>query len=59
MMTKKKVTIVINEDIHVLIKKLAVDRHEKISDIYEEVIAEGLRIINNQTTLEENEVKVE
>ena len=58
-MAKKKVTVILNEDIHANIKKLAVDKHKKISEVYEEVLEEGLRIINNQSTLEDHEVKVE
>lgn len=58
-MAKKKVTIIINEDIHATLKKLAVDKNKKISDLYEDVLEEGLRILNNQSTLEEPEVKVE
>ena len=58
-MAKKKVTVIINEDIHSNLKKLAVDRHKKISELYEEVLEEGLRIISNQSTLEDHEVKVE
>lgn len=52
-MAKKKVTVILNEDIHSNIKKLAVDKNEKISDVYEEVLTEGLRIINNQSNLED------
>ena len=58
-MAKKKVTIIINEGIHATLKKLAVDKNKKISDLYEDVLKEGLRIYNNQSTLEEHEVKVE
>lgn len=58
-MAKKKVTVIINEDIHSNLKKLAVDRNKKISELYEEVLEEGLRIISNQSTLEDHEVKVE
>ena len=58
-MVKKKVTIIINEDIHSTVKKLAVDKDKKISDVYEEVLTEGLRIISNQSNLEDYEVKVE
>lgn len=52
-MAKKKVTIKISEDIHATLKKLAVDKNTNISELYEEVINEGLRIISNQTTLED------
>ena len=58
-MAKKKVTVIINEDIHSNLKKLAVDRHKKISELYEEVLEEGLRIINNQSTLEDAKINVE
>lgn len=58
-MAKKKVTVIINEDIHSTVKKLAVDKDKKISDVYEEVLTEGLRIISNQSNLEDYEVKVE
>ena len=58
-MAKKKITVILNEDIHANIKKLAVDKNKKISDIYEEVLTEGLRVIGNQSTLEDYEVKVE
>ena len=58
-MVKKKVTIIINEDIHSTVKKMAVDKNKKISDVYEEILAEGLRIISNQSNLEDYEVKVE
>ena len=58
-MAKKKVTVVINEDIHSRLKKLAVDKDKKISELYEEVLTEGLRTIENQSTLEDHEVKVE
>lgn len=57
-MTKKKVTVIINEDIHSTVKKLAVDKNKKISDVYEEILVEGLRIISNQSNLEDYEVKV-
>lgn len=52
-MVKKKVTIIINEDIHSRLKKIAVDRNKKISELYEEVLNEGLRIISNQSNLED------
>lgn len=58
-MAKKKVTVIINEDIHSTVKKLAVDKDKKISDVYEEVLVEGLRIISNQSNLEDYEVEVE
>lgn len=58
-MVKKKVTIIINEDIHSTVKKMAVDKHKKISDVYEEILVEGLRIISNQSNLEDYEAKVE
>lgn len=58
-MAKKKVTVIINEDIHSTVKKLAVDKHKKISDLYEEILVEGLRIISNQSNLEDYEVEVE
>ena len=58
-MAKKKVTVIINEYIHSTVKKLAVDKDKKISDVYEEVLTEGLRIISNQSNLEDYEVKVE
>ena len=58
-MAKKKVTVIINEDIHATLKKLAVDKNKKISELYEEVLNEGLRIISNQSNLEDYEVKVE
>lgn len=52
-MAKKKVTVILNEDIHSTLKKIAVDKNKKISDVYEEVLIEGLRIINNQSNLED------
>lgn len=52
-MAKKKVTVIINEDIHSTIKKIAVDKDKKISDVYEEILLEGLRIISNQSNLED------
>lgn len=52
-MAKKKVTIIIDENIHATLKKLAVDKHKKISELYEEVLTEGLRIISNQSNLED------
>ena len=52
-MAKKKVTVIINEDIHSTIKKIAVDKDKKISDAYEEILLEGLRIISNQSNLED------
>ena len=58
-MAKKKVTVIINEDIHSTVKKMAVDKNKKISDVYEEVLVEGLRIISNQSNLEDYEVEVE
>ena len=54
-MAKKKVTVIINEDIHSTVKKLAVDKNKKISDVYEEILVEGLRIISNQSNLEDYE----
>ena len=56
-MAKKKVTIIINEDIHSRLKKIAVDRNKKISELYEEVLNEGLRIISNQSNLEDYKTK--
>lgn len=58
-MVKKKVTVIINEDIHSTVKKLAVNKDKKISDVYEEILIEGLRIISNQSNLEDYELKVE
>ena len=58
-MAKKKVTVIINEDIHARLKKLAVDKNKKISELYEEVLNEGLRIYKIQSNLEDYEVKVE
>ena len=58
-MAKKKVTIILKEDIHTQLKTMAVKNNKKVSDVYEEVLEEGLRIIENQSTLEEHEVKVE
>ena len=52
-MVKKKVTIIINEDIHSTLKKLAVDKNKKISELYEDILKEGLNIIKNQSTLED------
>ena len=52
-MAKKKVTIIINEDIHSKLKKIAIDKNKKISELYEEVLEEGLSIIKNQSTLED------
>lgn len=52
-MAKKKVTVIINEDIHSTVKKMAVDKDKKISDVYEEILLEGLRIISNQSNLED------
>lgn len=52
-MAKKKVTIIIDENIHATLKKLAVDKNKKISEVYEEVLTEGLRIIRNQSNLED------
>ena len=52
-MAKKKVTVIIKEDIHSRLKKLAVDKDKKISELYEEVLEEGLRIYNNQSNLED------
>ena len=37
-MAKKKITVIINEDIHATVKKLAVDKNKKISELYEEHI---------------------
>ena len=58
-MAKKKVTVIINEDIHVRLKKMSAEKDKKISELYEEVLTEGLRTIENQSTLEDHEVKVE
>lgn len=58
-MAKKKVTVILNEDIHYNLKKLAIDKHIKVSEAYEEVLEEGLKIIKNQSTLEDYEVNVE
>ena len=44
-MAKKKVTIKISEELHATLKKLAVDKNVKISDLYEEILNEGLRIV--------------
>ena len=52
-MAKKKVTVIINEDIHSRLKILAVEKNKKISELYEEVLNEGLRIYNNQSNLED------
>lgn len=56
-MVKKKVTIIINEDIHSTLKKLAVDKNKKISELYEYVLEEGLNIIKNQSNLEDYKTK--
>ena len=56
-MVKKKVTIIINEDIHFTLKKLAVDKNKKISELYEYVLEEGLNIIKNQSNLEDYKTK--
>lgn len=58
-MAKKKVTIKISEELHATLKKLAVDKNKNISDLYEEILNEGLRIISNQSTLEDAKINVE
>ena len=40
-------------------KKMSAEKDKKISELYEEVLTEGLRTIENQSTLEDHEVKVE
>ena len=54
-----EIPVIINEDIHSTVKKLAVNKDKKISDVYEEILIEGLRIISNQSNLEDYELKVE
>ena len=58
-MEKKKVTVILDVKIHDKLKKLAIDKHIKVSEAYEEVLEEGLKIIKNQSTLEDYDVKVE
>ena len=52
-MAKKKVTITLNEETHLKLKRIALDNKKKVSDLYEEVLKEGLRIYNNQSNLED------
>ena len=52
-MVKKKVTVILKEDIHTQLKTMAVKNNKKVSDVYEEVLEEGLRIFKEQSTLED------
>lgn len=52
-MAKKKVTITLNEETHVRLKRLALDKNKKVSELYEEVLEEGLRLFKEQSTLED------
>ena len=58
-MARKKVTITLNEETHLKLKRIALDNKKKVSEVYEDVLKEGLRIIENQSNLEDYEVKVE
>ena len=56
-MAKKKVTVVITEDIHINIKKLAADRNIKISELYEDILLTGLKVLSEKPISEGQEVK--
>lgn len=58
-MARKKVTITLNEETHLKLKRIALDNKKKVSEVYEDVLKEGLRIYNNQSTLEDHKVKGE
>lgn len=52
-MARKKVTITLNEETHLKLKRIALDNKKKVSEVYEDVLKEGLRIIENQSNLED------
>lgn len=58
-MAKKKVTITLKEDVHLDLKRIALDNKKSVSELYEEILEDYLKKDKEQVTLEEYEVKVE
>ena len=56
-MVKKKVTITLEEDSHLMIKELALKRRKTISELYEKIIKDYITKNKNQSILEEYETK--
>lgn len=50
---KKKVSINIDEDLHMMAKKIAIDRKMLVSELYEEMIREFVGVDKGQTTLDD------
>lgn len=50
---RKKIAIEIEEDIHLKMKKIALDRKMYVYDLYEEIAREFIRKNENQQTLDE------
>ena len=56
-MVKKKVTITLEEDSHLMIKELALKRRKTISELYEKILKDYIAKNKNQSILEEYETK--
>lgn len=56
-MVKKKVTITLEEDYHLMIKELALKRRKTISELYEKILKDYIAKNKNQSILEEYETK--
>ena len=56
-MTKKKVTITLEEDSHLIMKELALKRRKTVSELYEKIIENYITKNKNQSILEEYEIK--
>lgn len=50
---KKKVSITIDEDIHIKMKEIALKRKMNVSDLYEEIARDSILKLSNQTTLDD------
>lgn len=42
-MTKKKVTITLKEDVHLNLKRIALDNKKSVSELYEEILEDYLK----------------
>lgn len=52
-MAKKKVTITLKEDVHLDLKRIALDNKKSVSELYEEILESYLERDKEQVTLEE------
>lgn len=50
---KKKVNITIDEDLHLGMKKEAIEQKKLVSELYEEMIKKFLGVDDNQQTLDD------